>query len=101
MQQGVFPFQYEEEKKTTGMTALSGLPVYLELAQASGIRSSVDHHVGLQACGQGWTDSQLVISLILLNLAGGESASDLEVLEKDEGLCSLQLSASDMGRSRR
>lgn len=100
MQQGVLPFQYEEEKKTTGMTALSGLPVYLELAQASGIRSSVDHHVGLQACGQGWTDSQLVISLILLNLAGGESVSDLEVLEKDEGLCRILRRVESYGMRR-
>jgi hypothetical protein len=33
MAQGVLPFKYEEEKKTTGMTALAGLPVYLDLVQ--------------------------------------------------------------------
>jgi hypothetical protein len=32
MAQGVLPFKYESEKKTTGMTALAGLPVYLDLA---------------------------------------------------------------------
>ena len=32
MAQGVLPFKYEAEKKTTGMTALAGLPVYLDLA---------------------------------------------------------------------
>ena len=31
MQQGVLPFQYQPEKSTTGMTALSGLVTYLEL----------------------------------------------------------------------
>ena len=29
MAQGILPFKYEAEKKTTGMTALAGLPVYL------------------------------------------------------------------------
>ena len=41
MKQGVMPFQYEEEKSSTGMTALSGLMTYLELMQAAGLRSSV------------------------------------------------------------
>ena len=36
MKQGVMPFQYEEEKSSTGMTALSGLMTYLELMQALG-----------------------------------------------------------------
>ena len=66
------------------MTALSGLMTYLELTQAAGLRSSVERHVRLRERGQGWTDSQIVISLILLNLAGGESVSDLDLLEKVE-----------------
>ena len=32
MAQGKLPFKYEEEEKATGMIALAGLPVYLELA---------------------------------------------------------------------
>ncbi len=87
MRQGLLPFQYEQEKSSTGMTGLSGLMTYLELIHASGLRSSAERHVGLRGCGQGWTDSQIVTSLILLNLAGGESVSDLDILEKDEGLC--------------
>ena len=67
------------------MTALSGLAVYLELAHTAGLRSSVERHVGLRQGGQGWTDSQMITSLALLNLAGGESVVDLDVLEKDEG----------------
>ena len=31
----------------------------------------------------------MIISLMLLNLAGGESVSDLDLLEKDEGLCKM------------
>ena len=89
MKQGVLPFQYAEEKSSTGMTALSGLMTYLELIQAAGLRSSVEGHMGLREGGQGWTDSQMIISLILLNLTGGESVSDLDVLEKDAGFCKV------------
>ena len=62
---------------------------YLELMQAAGLRSSVERHERLRETGQGWTDSQMIISLMLLNLAGGESVSDLNLLEEDEGLCRM------------
>ena len=71
------------------MTGLSGLMTYVELMQAAGLRSSVERHVRLRERGQGWTDSQMIISLMLLNLAGGESVSDLDLLEKDRGLCRM------------
>ena len=97
MKQGVLPFQYQQENGSPGMTALSGLMTYLELLHVSGLKSSVERCVGLRRGGQGWTDSQIVSSLILLNpvsstgqaLAGGESVSDLDVLDKDAGLCKL------------
>ena len=66
----------------------------------SGLKSSVDHCVGLRRGGQGWTDSQIVNSLILLNLAGGESVSDLDVLDKDEGFGRV-LQTHEMGRRER
>ena len=87
MKQGVLRFQYAEEKSSTGMTALSGLMTYLGLMHTAGLRSSVERHVGLRECGQGWTDSQVISSLMLVNLAGGESVVDLDVLEKDAGFC--------------
>ena len=37
MKQGLLAFQYEQEKSSTGMTALSGLMTYLELMQAAGV----------------------------------------------------------------
>ena len=89
MKQGLLAFQYEQEKGSTGMTGLSGLMTYVELMQAAGLRSSVERHVRLRERGQGWTDSQMIISLKLLNLAGGESVSDLDLLEKERGLCRM------------
>ena len=101
MRQGVLPFQYAEEKSSTGTTALSGLLTYLELVDASGLKSSVERHMGLRECGQGWTDSQIVTSLILLNLAGGESVSDLDVLDKDAGFCRMLREVETYGMGRR
>ena len=89
MKQGLLAFQYEQEQGSTGMTGLSGLMTYVELMQAAGLRSSVERHMRLRERGQGWTDSQMIISLMLLNLAGGESVSDLDLLEKDRGLCRM------------
>ena len=38
MKQGALRFKYEQEKSSTGMTALSGLMTYLELIHAAGLR---------------------------------------------------------------
>jgi len=84
--QGVLPFRYEAEPTNSGMTALAGLPAYLELAAVSGLTMSIRRH--LQVCAekkQGWTDSQIVMPLVLLNLAGGDSVDDLRKLEGDTG----------------
>ena len=83
------------------MTALSGPMTYLELMQAAGLRSSVERHVRPRERGQGWTDSEMIISLMLLNLAGGESVSDLDLLEKDEGLCKMLGEFETCGMRRR
>ena len=78
MRQGMLPFQYQPEKVSTGMTALGGLPVYLDLAQVAGLKRWIDRHLGLRDGTQGWSDSQMVTALVLLNLAGGESVDPPE-----------------------
>jgi hypothetical protein len=90
LKQGALPFRYECETTDSGMTALAGLPAYLELAIVSGLTESITRHLG--ACilkEQGWTDTQIVMSLILLNIAGGDSVDDLRILENDAGLTKL------------
>ena len=86
MAQGILPFQYEEEKVDEGMTAHAGLPIYLELFKALGIRQSLEEKVGVRL-DQGFSDSQMGLAFILLNLAGGDCIDDLDVLEKDRGFC--------------
>ncbi len=108
MPQGALPFQYAQEKGSTGMTALAGLGAYLDLWQVAGLPQSLRRHLGVKG-GQGWTDEQMVISLVLLNLAGGECVEDprssrgqaLRLLEKDEGLGRVLRLAETQGMGRR
>ena len=63
MAPGILPLKYETEKNTTGMTALAGLSVYLDLARVIGLSKSIEKHLKVRKGGQGWTDSQIVLSL--------------------------------------
>jgi hypothetical protein len=90
MTQGVLPFQYIEDPKSNGATGLAGLPLYLDLAAVAGLRQSVERHVQVRGgCGQGWTDAQMVLSTVLLNLAGGEVVDDFDLLDSDEGFATV------------
>jgi len=100
--QGVLPFCYECEPTESGITALAGLPAYLELAVVSGLTGSIQRRLGICALKeQGWTDNQIVMSLILLNIAGGDSVDDLRILEKDEGLVKVVRRAGFSGHPRK
>ncbi len=100
MAQGALPFKYEEQRQFGGMTALAGLPVYLDLAHVMGLSKSVGKHLSVRAGGRGWTDAQVVTSLVLLNLAGGECVDDLDALEADEGFCRVLRRTYMQGLSR-
>lgn len=89
MTQGVLPFKYEEEKSNSGMTALAGLPLYLDLAEVIGLSKSIQKHLKIRTGSQGWTDTQVVLAIVLLNLAGGDCVDDLKILEADQGFCAI------------
>jgi hypothetical protein len=101
--QGVLPFQYKMDQSTSGMTALAGLPTFLDLAYVMGLVESVDKHVKVRCGGQGYTDAQMVIALVLLNLVGGDCVDDLELLEQDEGFADLlkRIELHSLSRSER
>jgi hypothetical protein len=83
MPQGALPIQYEIDPKEHGLTALGGLPLYLELAHVSGLVESVRRNLSVR--DSGWSDVQVVTALMLLNVAGGNAVDDLEHLSEDEG----------------
>ena len=99
MAQGVLAFKYEEEKRDRGMTGLSGLPVYLDLIHAMGLPKLIGDH--LQVKERGWADAQMISSLILLNLAGGDCVEDLSKVENDEGFCRILRRVGQWGLKRR
>src|SRR3989304_9199759 len=101
MSQGVLPYQYQGQMRESGMTALGGLPVYLDLAQVAGLSRSVARYVSALAGSQGWTDAQMVMSLILVQVAGGECVDDLRILEGDEGFGRLLRRVECHGLGRR
>jgi hypothetical protein len=86
--QGVLGFQYEAEGSSVGLTSLAGLPLYLDLIQASGLGAAIRQQVRV-AGTQGWLDLQMVVALIFLNLAGGDCMEDLERLERDNGFAAV------------
>ena len=51
MAQGVLPYKYEEERTDGGMTALAGLPIYLDLASVLGVADFIRAHVHVRKSG--------------------------------------------------
>ena len=100
MRQFSLPFKYEEETKSSGLTGLAGLPLYLEFLYSLNIpevmRKKLDSDAHENVV---WKPSDIVFALILLNLAGGEHIDDLRVLESDSGFCSVSEKISIVGRT--
>lgn len=99
---GMLPYEYVEESSTAQVTGHAGLLPYMDLACVLGLLREVDGRVGV--CGeQGWMDRHHILSLVLLNLAGGECVEDIRMLEADAGLCRVFREAElyGLGRSAR
>lgn len=86
--QGVLGFQYEADRSSSGVSALAGLPLYLELVRSSGLAEAIRRHLSV-AGRQGWLDVQMVLAVLMLNLAGGDCVEDLERLEQDSGFVAV------------
>src|ERR1019366_6449705 len=86
--QGLLDFQYEADSSRHGLPSLAGLPLYLELIEASGMGAAIRRHVRV-AGGQGWLDIQMVLAVIFVNLAGGDCVEDVERLERDDGFAAV------------
>jgi hypothetical protein len=100
MSQGTLAIKFEEERNTTGMTAVAGLTIYLELLHVLGIAESVDQNLTARQGGRGWTDRDMILALLLLNLTGGSCVDDLDTLEADDGLRRLLFKVETHGLSR-
>jgi len=86
--QGLLGFQYEQDRSSGGLTSLAGLPLYLDLTQASGLGATIRQYVNI-AGTQGWLDLQMDLAVVFLNLAGGDCVENLERLEQDSGFAAV------------
>ena len=86
MPQFALPFKYEEETNASSLTGFAGLPLYMELMYFLKLieifRKIFDSHASKNIA---WNDSDVVLALVLLNLAGGDHVEDVRILEKDAG----------------
>jgi len=86
--QGVLSYRTDVERTRENLTGLSGLAPYVDLIVASGVMKALGDRVAIWG-KQGGTDEEMALSLLLVNLAGGECVDDLEQLNADKGLCKL------------
>jgi hypothetical protein len=70
MAQRVLPYEYEIGESKAGLMAFGVLPIYLDLTSATGFQRSIERHIIILRGDQGWTNRQMIVSLVLLNLAG-------------------------------
>jgi hypothetical protein len=97
--QGLLPFHYQNDPTAPQLTSFSGLPLYIDLAIASGLCTEIASQ--LQTKAQGWTDLQIILSLLMLNISGGDCVEDITRLEQDRGLSTLLLRIETHGMKRK
>lgn len=87
MSQRSLPFQYRAEKNNSGLTGFAGLPLYVELCRQSGFVEYIEQTMKTKI--RGWTDAEMILSLMMLNIAGGDCITDIDCLERDGGFRTL------------
>ena len=84
-----------------GMSADGGALLWLELLASTRVLHDLPERVAGES--QGWTDGQMMLAVILLNLLGHDRVSDVDALEADASLRALvsECEPSVLGRSRK
>ena len=76
----------EGDPNLSRTSAHGGLVLWLELLRRTGVL----HDLPVSVAGrQGWSDGQMMLAVLLLNVAGYERVSDVSALEEDASLCRL------------
>jgi hypothetical protein len=86
MTQYLLPIKVKNDGYLSGLTSLAGMLVYLELMWACRLRDFIERNVQARSGEQGWTDPEICIALILLNLAVGDCVCRLLKLAQQSGL---------------
>ena len=100
MPQTLLPFQYEVDPTHSKLTALGGLPLFLDLMSGLGVIANLRQCLVGPGDMQGWSVSDVVLALVLVNLAGGEVVEDVDRLNADVGFARVMELANQSGYSR-
>jgi hypothetical protein len=84
-----FPFEISPEPAPELLTALAGLPLVAKAFRSLMLPESVARHVRIKKRDRGFSEAEVVESLVLLNAAGGDCLDDLARLRADPGLSAL------------
>ena len=99
MSQGLLDFQYASADRGSDVTALAGFGIYLDLMRALDLGALVRRHLRV-AGDRGWLDVQMLVTVLALNLVGGDRVTDVERLSRDRGFAAL-LGSAEKGFLRR
>lgn len=100
MAQRPLRFQYEQDHTKIKLTALGGLPIFLDLMNTIGVIQGLRHCLGAKDSMNGWSASDVVLALVMVNLAGGDCVEDLNLLNADLGFAKVMGLAHKQGYSR-
>ena len=100
MAQVLLPFQYEQDPTKNKLTALAGLPLFLDLMKSLGFIDSLRECLDFSDDMRGWSVSDVVIALMMVNLAGGDCVEDLDQLNADMGFATILELVHKQGISR-
>ena len=81
------PIKLEVARAGPAATARGGLVLLFEVLAAKRLLCDLPRTVGSPS--QGWSDAQMILAVLVLNVAGFDRVSDIDRLEGDAGLCAL------------
>ena len=91
--------QYLPDESNRKLTRFGGLPLFIDMAIKSGLTGKIAKTLNTKS--QGWNDLQIILSLMLLNIAGGDCVDDIERLEQDAGFATVIQSLATHGMTRK
>lgn len=80
------PLEISPEPATETLTAYGGLPLVVQTMKTLGVLQSITQHVQVKERERGFTEAEMVTSLVALMCVGGDCVDDLRRLKADPGV---------------
>ena len=95
------PIKFEVGQHASATTARDVLVLLFEAQAANRMPAGVPRTDATP--GQGWSDAQMILTVLVLNIAGFDRVSEIEHLDADAGLCAVlkRFEPKLLGMSRR